>query len=203
MRNTKRFTSLAAVAMLGLLAAAPVAVTTSQHRPTPRQLAERTATGCNHRARRHHRTRRHHRATAPPPQPVLLLPAAARRSAWYTTSVAVATSRSTTPPLRGVERAKSELGITFTEASPNADGSNRKELLDLAAQSSDIVIAVGFLFEPDAAAVGKSNPDKTFGVVDSPMLDSRPTRSSRTATTSPVWSSPRSRARSSSVPQRR
>ena len=38
-------------------------------------------------------------------------------------------------------------------------------------QSSDIVIAVGFLFEDDAAAVGKSNPDKTFGVVDSAMLD--------------------------------
>ena len=67
--------------------------------------------------------------------------------------------------------AAAELGITFTEASPNDDGSNRKELLDLAAESSDIVIAVGFLFEADAAAVGIANPDKTFGVIDSAMLD--------------------------------
>jgi basic membrane protein A len=74
---------------------------------------------------------------------------------------------------RGIEKARDELGITFTEASPNADGSNRKELLDLAAQSSDIVIAVGFLFEPDAATVGVANPDKTFAVVDSVMLDSK------------------------------
>lgn len=71
----------------------------------------------------------------------------------------------------GIERAADELGITFTEASPNDDGSNRKELLDLAAESSDIVIAVGFLFEADAAAVGQANPDITFGVIDSAMLD--------------------------------
>ncbi len=71
----------------------------------------------------------------------------------------------------GIAKAQTELGITFTEASPNDDGSNRKELLDLAAASSDIVIAVGFLFEADAAAVGKANPDKTFGVIDSGMLD--------------------------------
>jgi basic membrane protein A len=71
----------------------------------------------------------------------------------------------------GIERAKAELGITFTEASPNDDGSNRKELLDLAAQSSEVVIAVGFLFEADAAAVGVANPGVTFGVIDSAMLD--------------------------------
>lgn len=71
----------------------------------------------------------------------------------------------------GIERAKAELGITFTEASPNDDGSNRKELLDLAAESSEVVIAVGFLFEADAAAVGVANPGVTFGVIDSAMLD--------------------------------
>lgn len=71
----------------------------------------------------------------------------------------------------GLERAADELGITFTEASPNDDGSNRAELLQLAADSNDIVIAVGFLFEGDAAAVGAFNPDTNFGVIDSPMLD--------------------------------
>ncbi|HJU81091.1 MAG TPA: BMP family ABC transporter substrate-binding protein [Acidimicrobiia bacterium] len=71
----------------------------------------------------------------------------------------------------GLERAADEMGITFTEASPNEDGSNRAELLQLAADASDIVIAVGFLFEGDTAAVGLENPDTSFAVVDSAMLD--------------------------------
>ncbi len=71
----------------------------------------------------------------------------------------------------GIERAAAELGITFTEASPEPDGSNRGELLQLAADAHDIVIGVGFLFEGDAAAVGAENPDTKFGVVDSAMLN--------------------------------
>ena len=71
----------------------------------------------------------------------------------------------------GIERAAAELGITFTEASPEPDGSNRGELLQLAASEHDIVIGVGFLFEGDAAAVGAENPDTMFGVVDSAMMN--------------------------------
>ena len=71
----------------------------------------------------------------------------------------------------GIERAAAELGITFTEASPEPDGSNRGELLQLAASAHDIVIGVGFLFEGDAAAVGAENPDTIFGVVDSAMMN--------------------------------
>ena len=71
----------------------------------------------------------------------------------------------------GIERAEAELGITFTEASPEPDGSNRGELLQLAASEHDIVLGVGFLFEGDAAAVGAENPDTMFGVVDSAMLN--------------------------------
>ena len=71
----------------------------------------------------------------------------------------------------GIERAEAELGITYTEASPNDDGSNRGELLQLAADAHDVVVAVGFLFEGDAAAVGAENPDTIFGVVDSGMIN--------------------------------
>ena len=71
----------------------------------------------------------------------------------------------------GIDRAATELGITFTEAVPNADGSNRAELLQLAADSSDLVLGIGFLFEGDAAAVGIENPEVNFAVVDSAMLD--------------------------------
>ncbi|MFQ5557608.1 MAG: BMP family protein [Acidimicrobiales bacterium] len=71
----------------------------------------------------------------------------------------------------GVERARDELGIEFTEASPNADGSDRADLLQRGADAGEIVLGIGFLFEGDAAAVGAENPDVSFGVVDSPMLD--------------------------------
>jgi len=71
----------------------------------------------------------------------------------------------------GIDRAEAELGITFTEATPNQDGSNRAELLQLAADGSDVVIGVGFLYEGDVAAVAAENPDVNFGVVDSAMLD--------------------------------
>ena len=36
----------------------------------------------------------------------------------------------------GVDRAVDELGVEFTEATPNADGSNRAELLQLAADAT-------------------------------------------------------------------
>jgi basic membrane protein A len=172
MRNTKRFTSLAAFAMLGLLAAACGSDTTSSS-ATDAPGGTTAAAGTTASA-----------ATTPAAGTTAT---AATTAAGGTTAAAPAGSGPKVglvydiggrgdqsfndSAARGVEKAQSELGITFTEASPNADGSNRKELLDLAAQSSDIVIAVGFLFEPDAATVGKSNPTKTFGVVDSPMVD--------------------------------
>ncbi len=148
MRKTKRFTSLAAVAMLGLLAAA------CGDDDTESSTTDAPATGDTTAG-----------ATTPAPAAAgpkvgLVFDIGGRGDQSFNDSAAA-----------GITRAESELGITFTEASPNDDGSNRKELLDLAAASSDIVVAVGFLFEADAAAVGKANPDKTFGVIDSPMLD--------------------------------
>ena len=71
----------------------------------------------------------------------------------------------------GLEKANADLGVAFTEASPNEDGSNRAELLQLAADGNPIVIGVGFLFEGDAAAVAAENPDTNFAVIDSSMLD--------------------------------
>ncbi len=71
----------------------------------------------------------------------------------------------------GIERAAAELGITFTEASPNDDGSNRGELLQLAADAHDLVIGVGFLYEGEVAKAGAANPEKSFAVIDSSMID--------------------------------
>ena len=71
----------------------------------------------------------------------------------------------------GLARAEETFNITTTKVSPNDDGSNRAELLQLQADSSDIVLAVGFLFEGDAAAVGGANSDTNFAVIDSSMID--------------------------------
>ena len=71
----------------------------------------------------------------------------------------------------GLNRAEETFNITTTKVSPNEDGSNRAELLQLQADSSDIVVAVGFLFEGDAAAVGGANGDTNFAVIDSSMID--------------------------------
>ncbi len=149
MRNTKRFTSLAAVAMLGLFAAA-CGDDESESSATDAPASGDTSAAVTTTAA----------PSAEGPKVGLVFDIGGRGDQSFNDSAAA-----------GIERAQSELGITFTEASPNDDGSNRKELLDLAAESSDIVIAVGFLFEADAAAVGKANPDKTFGVIDSGMLD--------------------------------
>jgi basic membrane protein A len=71
----------------------------------------------------------------------------------------------------GIDRAVDELGITFTEAEPNADGSNRAELLQLQADQSALVVGVGFLFAADVAAVAAENPDTNFAVIDDAMLN--------------------------------
>jgi basic membrane protein A and related proteins len=69
----------------------------------------------------------------------------------------------------GLEVAKKEQGskIEVREVEPNADGSNRKELLDgLAEQGYGLVIGVGFLFSEDIAKSATDSPDTTFAVVD-------------------------------------
>ena len=71
----------------------------------------------------------------------------------------------------GIARAEETFNVTTTKVSPNEDGSNRAELLQLQADGSDIVIAVGFLFADDAADVGSANGDTNFGVIDDSMLD--------------------------------
>ena len=72
----------------------------------------------------------------------------------------------------GLTRAEETFDITTTKVSPNDDGSNRAELLQLQADRSEIVIAVGFLFAEDAADVGGANGDVSFAVIDDPMIDS-------------------------------
>ena len=71
----------------------------------------------------------------------------------------------------GIERAADELGTTANELVPNADGSNRAELLQLQADEAELVIGVGFLFADDVVAAAADNPGVNFAVVDDAMLD--------------------------------
>jgi basic membrane protein A len=70
---------------------------------------------------------------------------------------------------RGATEAKNKLGdkVEIKTVEPNADGSNRKELLDgLAAEDYGLIFGVGFLFSEDIAKSAKENPDVKYAVID-------------------------------------
>jgi basic membrane protein A and related proteins len=70
---------------------------------------------------------------------------------------------------RGATEAKNKLGdkVEIKTVEPNADGSNRKELLDgLAAEDYDLIYGIGFLFSEDIAKSAKENTDVQYAVID-------------------------------------
>jgi basic membrane protein A len=69
----------------------------------------------------------------------------------------------------GLQAAKKEQGdkVEIKELEPNADGSNRKKLLDgLADDGYGLIIGVGFLFSQDIAKSAKESPDTQFAMID-------------------------------------
>ncbi len=71
----------------------------------------------------------------------------------------------------GVDKAVADFGVTQTDVEPNADGSDRAQILQLQAEQSNIVLAIGFLFADDVANVAADNPKVPFAVIDDPMLN--------------------------------
>jgi len=71
----------------------------------------------------------------------------------------------------GADKAEADFGITQTDVEPNADGSDRAQILQLQAEQSGLVLAVGFLFADDVANVAADNPDVPFAVIDDAMLN--------------------------------
>ena len=67
----------------------------------------------------------------------------------------------------GLDRATEELGIEASEASAADDGSNREELLNLQAETNDLVFGIGFLFTEPMQNAAAANPDTNFAIVDS------------------------------------
>jgi basic membrane protein A len=78
--------------------------------------------------------------------------------------------------IAGVEKAAEDLGLSVEddveELSPNADGSNREELLtQLAEAGYNPVIAIGFSYGDLIADVAKAYPDTQFAIVDTSVAD--------------------------------
>lgn len=71
----------------------------------------------------------------------------------------------------GLDRAVAELGIVASEASANDDGSNREELLNLQAETNDLVFGIGFLFATPMTNAATANPDVNFAIVDDASVD--------------------------------
>ncbi|HEX2072488.1 MAG TPA: BMP family ABC transporter substrate-binding protein [Geodermatophilus sp.] len=72
----------------------------------------------------------------------------------------------------GVEAAIEEHGGEVTELSPNADASNRADLLtQLADQGFNPIIAVGFAYSDVIGEVAQQYPDVTFAQVDGAVAD--------------------------------
>ena len=72
----------------------------------------------------------------------------------------------------GVEAAIKDNGGTVSELSPNADASNRADLLtQLADQGYNPVIAVGFAYGDVIGDVAKQYPDTNFAIIDSSVAE--------------------------------
>jgi basic membrane protein A and related proteins len=71
----------------------------------------------------------------------------------------------------GLDLAVEDFGIEASEASANEDGSNREELLNLQAETNDLVFGVGFLFATPMTNAATANPDVNFAIVDDASVD--------------------------------
>jgi basic membrane protein A and related proteins len=74
--------------------------------------------------------------------------------------------------IAGVEAAIEEFGGDYTSLSPNADASNRADLLtQLADEGFNPVIAVGFAYGQVIGEVAEQYPETTFAIIDSSVTE--------------------------------
>src|SRR5262249_23584177 len=66
----------------------------------------------------------------------------------------------------GLERAKAELGITYTTLETSEGSDREAQLRQLAAGANRIVFGVGFLFTDDVKALAREFPHQKFACVD-------------------------------------
>ncbi len=151
MRKSKRFTSLAAIAALGILAAAcgSDGSSSTTNAPAGTQPAAGATT-----------------AGTTPPAPHQLPPA------HITAGVAFDTGGRGDGTFndsagRGLDKAVSELGVKKIELEAVKDEDRASNLDLLVQQKANPIIGVGFLFGDSMLPLAKANPDTTFAIVDS------------------------------------
>ncbi len=75
---------------------------------------------------------------------------------------------------RGLERARSELGVDVQYIEPTEGADRESALRSLAARGVDLVIGVGFIFGPDLERLAAQFPDVKFAGIDySPSPDAK------------------------------
>ena len=158
MRTSKRFTSLAAVAALGLLAVACGSDSKSATTTAPAASAGATTPGTE--------------ATGTTPTGTEASGTAAPGSSDVTAGVAFDTGGRGDGTFndsagRGLDQAVSELGVKKIELEAVKDEDRKTNLELLAQQKANPVVAVGFAFTDPLTAVAAANPDTTFAIVDS------------------------------------
>ncbi len=67
---------------------------------------------------------------------------------------------------RGLERARTELGITASYFEPTEGADRESALRSKAAEGNDLVIGVGFIFGPDLERLAKQFPNVKFAGID-------------------------------------
>jgi basic membrane protein A len=159
MRTSKRFTSLAVIAALGLMAAACGSDTKSESTtaPTTTQASGATTPAATTPA-----------ATTPATE-AGTTPASASN---ITAGVAFDTGGRGDGTFndsagRGLDKAVSELGVKKIELEATKDEDRASNLALLVQQKANPIIGVGFLFGDPMLALAKDNPNTTFAIVDS------------------------------------
>jgi basic membrane protein A len=137
MLKSKRFTSLAAVAALGLLAAACGSDSKSSPTTTAASGASTPAASSN--------------ITVG-----VAFDTGGRGDGTFNDSAA-----------RGTDKAVSELGVKKVELDAQKAEDRKTNLELLVQQKTNPIIAVGFLFATDLLPIAKANPNTTFAIVDS------------------------------------
>ena len=146
MRNTKRFASLAAIALLGLTAAAcgSDGSSTTTNAPEGTQAAAGTTPA----------------GTTPAAASAIVAGVAfdtgGRGDGTFNDSAG-----------RGLDKAVSELGVTKIELDAVKDEDRASNLNLLVQQKANPIIGVGFLFGDSMLPLAQANPDTTFAIVDS------------------------------------
>ena len=163
MRTSKRFTSLAVIAALGLMAAACGSDSKSESTTAPTTTQ---ASG----------------ATTPATTPTAATTAATTAGTEAGTTPASASNVTAGVAFdtggrgdgtfndsagRGLDKAVSELGVKKIELEATKDEDRASNLALLVQQKANPIIGVGFLFGDPMLALAKDNPNTTFAIVDS------------------------------------